>query len=704
MSFASLNIESPTTRQRWLVIVALAAIMCFGFFLRMNTLRDWQETPELAFYNGEPTLVTFDGYYYLSLARDLMNNSYQHVDLKRGVPNSPKRPSPPPLLSVLLSKAAKVSGLSLNWLGFLLPAFLGVLLALPLYGFGRSLDGPLMGLAAALLGLGSIYYVARSSGGWLDTDCMNITWTMSVAYSFFRFATCNGGRRYLFLGGGILAAAMFLWWWDQARAVVIVIAGIPLGVALLIFYRPTKKEAVIFYAVLLLCVSFFLFWKGSNILIVAGKSILEKLHYIAKDAHGSFPNIGVSISEQEASSVQQLVENTTGDVVLFVLAVAGLVFLFYKKPKESLFLAAPFVISLFSFFFAERFLVFLSPVLALGAAFFVSRLWAVRGVKHIRYAAPLFLFLFVNGAADKALSRTIWPAVSPQIVAGMAFSAQVTPPDAVIWSWWDHGYHLLYWMDRATIDDGSLHGGARTYCTALPLVQSDQRLAANFMQFYVNRGLAGIRKINTLFAKNPAESIAIVKKIMAAGPDGARELIGLHRFPLGGKFQSVDDWLRFFFPPASRPIFLFIDHRMMRASKWWYWFANWDFAKKESRHPFYSIYLGLHIGDEEIRGSGEFAVNLKTGHLQQGREAVDLLSVEINDGNRVSINNYEGEKGFLQVYVPGKFAVLQNNDMLNTLGNRLYVLQQNELPYFRPVILNSPVFQLWEVNADTFSP
>ncbi|MGV1100365.1 STT3 domain-containing protein [Thiovibrio sp. JS02] len=705
MSLAYFSTKQGATQQRWLVVVSLLAIMCFGLWLRFDDLQEWQENPQNAFYNGEPTLVTFDGYYYLSLARDLSRDTYQPVDAKRGVPDSPGRPFPPPLLSVLLSTASQLTHLPLNWVGALLPAFLGILLALPLYGFGRSLDGRLMGLSAAVLGLGSIYYVARSSIGWLDTDCMNITWTMSVAYCFFRFGQGKDYRRYYFLLGGIFISLLFLWWWDQASAVVVTICGLPLVVALLLFYRPGKREAMIFYALLLFGLFLFFFWKGPDVLVTVGRSILEKLQYIAKEDAGIFPNIGVSISEQRAVSLQTLVDNTTGSGLLFVLAVGGLLFLFWKKPKESLFLLAPFSLSFFAFFYAERFLIFLSPILALGAAFFISRLWAVTAVKVLRYAALLFLFLFVNGSADKALSRTIWPLVPPQIVAGMALAAQQTPADAVLWSWWDHGYHLLYWADRATVDDGSVHGGERTFWTALPLVQSDQRLAANLMQFYVSRGLRGIKKVYALFDNNQARGIEFIKEIMAAGPEGARGLLDKYQFSLPGQFQSTDDWLRFFFPAASRPLYLFLDHRMMRASWWWYWFANWDFEKKESRHPFYNIYLNVSISAEMVRGLGGIQVNLKTGHLQQGNEGVDLLSVHINDGENVISHSYDnGTKGFFHVNVPGKFAVLQNHDMVDTLGNRLYVLAENDQVYFRPVILRSPIFQLWEVRGDTFVP
>jgi len=76
---------------------------------------------------------------------------------------------------VIAAGLAKITPFSLNWIGAVLPALLGLLLALPLYALGRFYGGPAMGLTAVLMGLLSHYYVYRSSLGWFDTDCMNVT-------------------------------------------------------------------------------------------------------------------------------------------------------------------------------------------------------------------------------------------------------------------------------------------------------------------------------------------------------------------------------------------------------------------------------------------------------------------------------------------------------------------------------------------------
>ncbi len=100
-----------------------------------------------------------------------------------------------------------------------------------------------------------------------------------------------------------------------------------------------------------------------------------------------------------------------------------------------------------------------------------------------------------------------------------------TPKDAVIWAWWDNGYALTYFARRATINDGSIHSGERTYFNALPLAFTDFRLSANFMQFYVARGMHGINEFHKATGKDKNTAMELIKKILAAGPADARAII-----------------------------------------------------------------------------------------------------------------------------------------------------------------------------------
>ena len=117
---------NQTSRRHWLVIIALFLIVMVGILFRFDDLGEWRRTYESeAFYNNQPIHTTADAWFYLGLSQDLLADNYQPIDEKRGVPDSPPRQWPPPLLSVLVALIAKITGISLAWAGAVIPALLG---------------------------------------------------------------------------------------------------------------------------------------------------------------------------------------------------------------------------------------------------------------------------------------------------------------------------------------------------------------------------------------------------------------------------------------------------------------------------------------------------------------------------------------------------------------------------------------------------
>ena len=53
-------------------LLALLAIVILGVWVRVDDMALWRQQAELAFVDGLPLLINLDGYYFLSLARDLL--------------------------------------------------------------------------------------------------------------------------------------------------------------------------------------------------------------------------------------------------------------------------------------------------------------------------------------------------------------------------------------------------------------------------------------------------------------------------------------------------------------------------------------------------------------------------------------------------------------------------------------------------------
>ena len=76
---------------RPLEIILLAGIIATGIVFRLEDLGSWRNSEQKAFFNNQPLHTTFDAWFYLSLAKDIADGTYNPVDEKRGVPDSPIR-------------------------------------------------------------------------------------------------------------------------------------------------------------------------------------------------------------------------------------------------------------------------------------------------------------------------------------------------------------------------------------------------------------------------------------------------------------------------------------------------------------------------------------------------------------------------------------------------------------------------------------
>jgi hypothetical protein len=687
-------------------IFAVIFLISAGIFFRMEDLSDWKKTESRTFFEGQPLHTTFDAYFYLSLAKDLIDGTYYPIDEKRGVPDCPNRPSPPPLISIMAAQVTKLSTWSLSWVGAVLPAVLGALLALPLYLLGRSYSGGVAGFSSALLALLYPFYIYRSGFGRFDTDCMNVTFIAISAYLFYRFAQIASLKRYIYAGIAVINYGLFLWWWDQTPAVVSAISFLPFAVAIVFYYRPSKKEAFIFGGIIGCAVLTVVAFKGPRVFIDTIQGVFNQFLYISKDASGDFPNIGVTISEQSIPPLETIIDYTTGSIPSFIIAIAGIAFLFYRKFKESLFIGSLTILSILAFTYANRFIIFLVPLLGLGTGYLLGELWKLkRRFLPLLIICPVMLVycawpLYRENAANAQL-----PKLTSATVAGMDTALHKTPKDAVIWAWWDNGYALTYFARRATMNDGSLHSGERTYFNALPLALTDFRQSANFMQFYVARGMYGINQFHNANYENKNTTMEKMKQILAAGPADARAIINDLKLKKIPNCETTDDWLAFFFPPKQRPVYLFLDMLLPRIAYWWYWFGTWDFDKKEGIHPYYQIFTGLQMQNNIISGSKGLNVNVLTGNIQADGQTFQLSQLGIQTNKEFNEKKYAATSKYCFDYIePGRFGVLMDENIAQTVFNKLYIRRSFDRNYFRPVQISGMIFQLWEVKSEPYVP
>lgn len=679
--------------------------MLIGLFVRLNDLIAWNRQPDRAFFQGQPISTTFDAPYYLALARDLANGEYERFSQMRAVPDNPPPPSPPPLLSVIAAAITK-TGMNLNWVGALLPPFLALFLALPMYGIGRLLLSRTSGLAAALVSLLAIPFVARSSIGWFDTDSLNLVFVWSFCFLAIYILQKDGPKRYLALSCYGILALLFVWWWDQARKVAAVLAILPVLMTLPVFLWRLRKGKTFYTALAGMAVlTGILTYSAIHWGLIT--EILQKYGYITKQG-GVLPNIGISISEQQTGGIMTALASATGETLAPFLAALGyLAWLIRKRDLPAvLVLAVPVGLACFSLF-AARFLIFAGPAVGLGigmCCFELLKLAEKRPV--LRYAAIALPVLMCMKPLYLTTQRVNWPAERPYILEGMVKAKKVTPANAIIWTWWDHGHNLIYWADRAAVSDGQFHGGFRTVANAIPYTTTDARLAANFMQFFVARGEDGLNTVIQAIqtkedeARRTADAISFLKRVLTAGPNEARAIIEEQGLKSVAGMNSIDKWLEFFFPSGTRPLYFFTDERTSHVLSWIFNFATWNPITKSGGTAMYEPFIGLAESSSGLITSkdGRTKVNMAAGSIDSGQNHSMLLFSQRCGGEKQFYGRPIGHVFFYNSE-DGTGAIMSDN-LAESVFNRLFICKEHMEPYFKPVLTENTAYQLWEVRGD----
>ena len=705
--FSRLSGKLSSTRARfWLFTGAIVFSLLLGLCIRVDNLMYWQEAPDRYFMepNNTPVILNMDGYYYLDLARDLLEGEYSGVDHDRFVPQGDNRPATPPLLSVMTAAVTGVTGLTLEKAALVLSPFLGVLLFIPVFLFGRYYSGNMGGIVAGFFTLIYPYYVLRTSVGWYDTDVLNVTLAAGVAYCFLRLGTARDVRKRLAsLLLGLFLFGVFLWWWESK-----VVAGLclfPLLVSLVVYYRPNRKEGIAVYSFIGLVLVGFTLWYPQmwNVKGLAGTA-----RYIFKVEQGSgggnFPVTGAFVEEQGASFANLVPTERAWGFVLLLGGVAGLAGIVWRHRSRALVLA-PLVALTGLCITATRFQIFAAPVISLGLGFLVSQLWMYGHKSWIFPGAGCFFIVAPTLPALAAVQHQNYMISKspPHYLNAMRRMKQLTPEDAVIWARWGYGYPIQFYAGRGTIGDGKYHGGKVMLIYSVPLAAHSDRLAANWIQFYTARGRSGLNKVRRKFGEGDWSSgIKSLRAFLRAGPEKTREML---RNGDVIEAENIDEWVRFFFPADHRPVYIFFDKKSLKRARW-YAFGHWDLTEGKGYTPPYIPFpndesIGIRVDKE----NGDF-------YLSDGRQGRLVSLGYYRDGERLpKSRRYDRENGLcydvraedVKELYPGETparAVLAGQRVVNSLFHRFFIRLNYNGSYFKLIKDKSPRYQIWKVRGD----
>ena len=721
----------------FLTCLLMAGIMLAGFWLRFDSLPYWLNNPQIFFFHDRniPITLNVDSYYYYDIAADLKKGIVRKVDQRRHYPKGTQKPVAVPLLSVLLAFFSSVFGTSIEWVGVVLPTFLGPLLALPVFFLGRGFieqsefpaglspeqrkkQALLFGLASSFFALLSPYFIKRSSLGWCDTDILNVFFATSCIVMAMGIADADTQKKkFLYGAGWCCSAFLFAWWWDMGLTAVAFFSGLPLGVAIVFSSRKSGKNLLPFLIIGVLVFSLLVLLNGWQVInpyafVSRGLSLLD---YIGgkQEAGSVFPVLEQYVGEQRNLSLAEISDNVGGGLSVLLLSIVGLLVLCLLIRRNIVYLASLIIVGCLSFK-GMRFLIFTAPLFGFGIATLLLVLWNIPKKRLFGGIASLLLVIFV--AADTIIAAQKFnhrkPTLSPALFDAYKEISAVTPEKSVIWASWSNGHPLIYYSQRRTIGDGIYHPRELLYYQDFPLATDNYRLAANWIRFFVVNGEKGLARANELFADSRsdwAKGMPVLQRLLRVGVAESRAILRQEfRYDPG----QIENILSFLFPVQSPPIYLFLDfkHFLFEA---WYGLGAWDLQHGRGPQVLQILMKDFGIGDQGRRifaysnEYGNVSFDIRNGSGTVGSIRTALRSVTMHNGITHSVFDYPEHKTGNYLYLIRangmELGALLSPNLANSIFAELLLEKNGGQKFIVPVLDKGPVYVLCRVNGDEYS-
>jgi dolichyl-diphosphooligosaccharide--protein glycosyltransferase len=252
------------------------------------------------------------------------------------------------------------------------------------------------------------------------------------------------------------------------------------------------------------------------------------------------------------------------------------------------------------------------------------------------------------------------------------------------------------------VADGGVHSGEHLYALNVPLAAGEQRLAANWVQFYGTHGMEGLRELNGLFGGSWGPAMRTLRDVLAGGPEQARGILeGSAVFSKDG----ADRWLPFFFPENPRPVYLLLDLGKMHTD--WFQYGTWDFDRRESQKRFFGTFTGIRRRGGTLTNGYDLSIDVEEGVARAGDRSYplkELVFIRRGEGPTGIVRErraYERDDGYFFWLIDGVgFGGIMNGNVAATTMARLFVGLDFDRRYFRPVRTRLPFYQVWEVRGD----
>lgn len=591
---------------------------------------------------GHPYLIGIDPYFFYRYTRNYITNGHTGEFLNdNGVPSTrfvlaPSVTATPFDFHIWFQATVfrilkPILGLTIDDLPLTLyfsPIIFMVLSAVIAFAMGRILSGNLAGFISAVFVAIHPAILARTTGGFADTDPYNIFFPLLISLLVLlalRSRTWPWAVGWSLLAGVTLRIYAFAW---VGYLFIVYILFAMLGTGLLIsvvLHMLRKKEyslsklwktfkiPVVASGVFGLCVVVVMTWLGeltrlfTFILKSEGEfAVLKKTtHYML------WPNIYTTVAELNPASFNQVIMSLGGPLLVFLSILGFVVFAvhhYLKKEDASNKYFSLYVLLLgiiwfgaitYASFKGVRFIMIIAPIFSIGLGllagsvtnYFTDLARRSKDFNHVIVnvvLSALFLLLIVLpvfqvSATDsdsllrraELINKNAVPTDMNDAWYGTLKKIEnESQTDAIISSWWDFGHHFITIANRGVTADGGSQNTPQVHWLGRILVEHDEQKALGILRMLNCDSNKAFDKLIVLNGNDMLATISLMESIFGKTSSEAREILAAQ----GYGEQAVDDVMASMYctPPES---FMITSADMVSKAGVWSHFGLWDFQK-----------------------------------------------------------------------------------------------------------------------------
>ena len=707
------NLNKVYSNREIFMLIALTYV--FGVVCRLFYVA-WAGGIEQFYFNGEIMVNTNDAFANAEGARDMLAGFHQAHDL------SPYGGSIPTFTFLL----AKILPVKFESIIFYMSVFLAPLIAAPLILIAREYKILSAGVAAAFIASILPAYYGRTLAGYYDSDMLNVTFPMLIIWALIRLADKKDENFAL----APIITVFYDWWYQSSYALNSAI----IVMFLLYTLAFDRKNLAGYKAIILMLfavINFDAYYEGEDLVVnyvlilklglICGLYALMKikpqifgaktlallaaiaialfvafggidpivnrlLFYITGSTSVQAPTLHFfdtrsTIVEAIGASWTKFIFDTSGDLVIFIISIVGIILAMMKL--RSFWLVMPILLlGLFSLVGGNRFIMYAAPIMAFGFGYFLYfLLHSVELRSQIRNLAFFALTLAaIIPSVNFIFEYKVAPIITKDAVAHLANFKQKTNRDDYTLSWWDYGYLIRYYADVKTLSDPGAQSGEDSFPVSFSLIK-DQTASANMAR--LNTEYVKMR-FDKKFDENVTSTLIQMQKDYGE-PD-------VNKF-----LASLDD-KNFKLPQKTTDVYYVLLPQMVRIIPQIVKFSMLDLVTgKPFEAP--SFYMGT------IYNQKDGSIDIGSGFKLPGDEPEFVLDdgekkpihswykVNLKDGKTEIASKIIDENAKIRVVILPHYAValLLDKKLFDSTFIQLFLFENYDKELFEPVILDPTV-------------